>query len=75
MNIVQLGVGEKDPKTMLLHCLERADNYENLVICARTKDDKLEAWSTSKYSWFLFACAAIIQDLAMKALNGKIVDE
>lgn len=74
-NVEQLGATENlDAKTMLLQAAEKAHNYEEVLIIARTKCGGMEKWSTTKWAWFLFACAAVITDLAMKSLDGKIIN-
>lgn len=74
-NVRQLGKGILDPKTMLLEAASNAEDYEDVIIIARRKDDGVTRWSTTKSYWFFFACAAMLTDLALDALNGRVKDE
>lgn len=75
-NITQLGrTVSLDPKTMLIDILENAEQYEDVLVVIRKKDESCEKWCTSSKPWLLFGFAGIIQDLALNALRGNIVNE
>lgn len=74
--IKQLGNAESlDPKTMLLDAAKDAHEYDDVVIVIMRKDGGATKWCTSTKPWFLAGCALIIQDLALDALNGRVVSQ
>lgn len=75
-NVQHLGNGIFDPKTMLLNLAEAADEFSEVVVIVDYKDGRgVDKYSTTKEYWFLFACACLMQSLAMDAVEGRIVDE
>lgn len=61
--------GNMDSRSLLLNALERVDEFENVMIIARGKDESVSVFTSSIYPWFLFACSSILQDMAMHYLK------
>jgi len=73
--VVHLGGGIMSPRKMLMDLADQADEFQDVLVIIRHKDDSVDKYATSINHWWLFACASIVQELALKALHGEIIDE
>lgn len=67
-NVRQIGDRGRglDPKTMLLQLIEDADNFQDIAVVVRYKDDESSIWCTTGNRWFWWAASFMLGDVACK---------